>query len=300
MADLFNRHSDSELAAAYQHCVTLARGSGSNFFFAFHSLPKQMFREMCALYSYMRLTDDLGDDESVSIEERRRQLLEWRTDLRSAFEMQKSSSPVLLAIADVALRKEIPISLLEAVIDGVESDLSPVTFPTFSDLNAYCYQVAGVVGLCCLKIWGYDQDATGVDDIAKDCGTAFQLTNILRDLAEDAQRGRLYFPLEDLEQFEMTQAELFSGVNDAKFHAFMSFQSERAWGYYRNALPLLSHVSPTGRNILSGFIDAYSSLLKRIEKNNYDVFSERIRLSKLQKLGIVSRSILRIPRRIQV
>ncbi len=254
---------------------------------------------MCVLYAYMRLTDDLGDDESVPIEARRQQLQEWRDQLRLAVQGEGCSDPVLMAIADVSKRNEIPLSLLEAVVDGVESDLSAMTFTTFSELNQYCYQVAGVVGLCCLKIWGYEESGA-TNTMAKDCGTAFQLTNIMRDLAEDAQRGRLYFPCEDLEQFELTQAELFSGTMDSKFHAFMSFQSQRVWSYYRSAMPLLDHVSPTGRNILSGFIDAYSSLLKQIEKNNYDVFSQRVQLSRLKKLGIASRSMFRLPRRIHI
>lgn len=285
---------------AYQHCEMLARGSGSNFFFAFYSLPRAMFREMCVLYAYMRVTDDLGDDETLSLDQRRKNLTQWKESLKQATRDGMSEDLILQAMVDVARRKEIPESYLLEVIDGVESDLTPREFQTFEQLNGYCYQVAGVVGLCCLKIWGYREDVADVHQQAIDCGTAFQLTNILRDLAEDSQRDRVYLPTEDLERFQLTRADVIAATMTDSFRSLMQDQVAKAWGYYRNALPLLDCVSADGRVMLSGFLQAYSLLLKKIESRNYDVFSERIGLSRRRKLMIAGRSFLRIPAKITI
>lgn len=259
-----------------------------------------MFRDMCVLYSYMRVTDNLGDDETLPLDQRRQKLRLWQTDLRDAFAGKPAADPVLTAMVDVALRREIDPSLLEEVIVGVESDLSPREFVTFDELNQYCYQVAGVVGLCCLRIWGCPKVLSSTHQQALDCGTAFQLTNILRDLAEDAQRGRLYLPVEELEEFGISRADLFQGVQSEAFRELMMFQVERAWSFYRKAMPLLEIVSNEGRPILSGFMRAYSSLLKQIQQRGYDVFSERIRLSRGQKLLIAGRSMLRLSGKVSI
>lgn len=261
-----------------------------------------MYSDMCALYAYMRITDDLGDDESLSLIERQKQLQLWRDQLRQAFEETTPDQPVLTAIADVARRREISLSLLEEVINGVESDLSPVLFQTFQELEHYCYQVAGVVGICCLKIWGCRPDIswTKIESLAIDCGTALQLTNILRDLKEDADRGRLYLPCEDLEQFQLTRDALTSLPISEPFRLMMNFQVNRTWDYYRRALPLVDLVSDAGRPILCGFLNAYSRLLKQIENHQYDVISQRIRLSRLSKLMIAGRSVFRCPARLNI
>lgn len=293
-----NREKD--LDAAYLHCVKLARGSGSNFFFAFYSLPKQMFREMCALYAYMRLTDDMGDDESSTFAERREKLKTWRERLQASYQGQTVNDPVLLAIVDVAHKRGISKEVLEEVINGVESDLAHVQFRTFEELNSYCYQVAGVVGICCLKVWGCDFSQSEIQQQAIDCGTAFQLTNILRDLGEDTQRNRLYIPIEEMERFKLTRDHFSNGVVNESFKEFMRFQVERAWAYYRKAMPLLDNVSPTGKPILSGFFQAYIALLRGIEQREYDVFSSRVRLSKFKKATIVFSSVLRISPTIKI
>ncbi|TWT55824.1 All-trans-phytoene synthase [Thalassoglobus neptunius] len=285
--------TSTQLETAYRHCERLARNSGSNFYCAFLSLPRPMFREMCVLYSFMRVTDNIGDDEDLELSLRRQKLLEWRTQVHEAFDTGTSSEPILLALRDVAARKEIPLERFLDVIDGVESDLVPRRFQTFDQLEHYCYQVAGAVGLCCIGIWGYSgQDA---EQFAIDCGTAFQLTNILRDLSEDSERGRLYLPLEDLEQFNYSPDDLADQRQSPSFKQLMEFEVERAWSYYRKALPLLECVSPDGRRILRGFFGTYSELLHEIEHRNYDVFSGRVRLSRWKKWSVAMRSLLSLP-----
>ncbi len=255
---------------------------------------------MCVLYAFMRITDDIGDDETLSLDQRRENLASWKESLQQATREGTSDDLILHAMLDVARRKEIPESYLLEVIDGVEADLAPREFQTFEELNGYCYKVAGVVGLCCLKIWGYDEDTPGVEQRAIDCGTAFQLTNILRDIAEDAHRERVYLPTEDLVRFGLTRSDVLAAAMTDSFRSLMLFQVEKAWGYYRNALPLLENVSVDGRIMLSGFLQAYSLLLKKIESRSYDVFSERIQLSRRRKLMIAGRSFLRIPARITI
>lgn len=259
-----------------------------------------MFRDMCALYAFMRTTDDLGDDESLSLAERRQKLSDWRTQLQHGMDENSSRNPVILAIADVALRNAIPQNWLFEVIDGVASDLSARSFPTFAALEQYCYQVAGVVGLCCLRIWGYDSCDGQAEQQAIDCGTAFQLTNILRDLQEDARRGRVYLPTEDLTRFGVRNSLDLHTKANTQLEELLRFEVDRCWSYYRKALPLLDSVSDAGRPILSGFFQAYSSLLHRIEAAGCDVLSRRIGLSKYQKATIAVRSLFRRPAKIVI
>lgn len=290
-----NPRHQQDLKSAYRDCERIARTSGSSFYCAFLSLPREMFRQMCVVYAFMRVTDDLGDNERLPVSERTARLTNWRSELESQFWSHDSENPVLQAVVDVAQKQNISLDLLMTVIDGVESDLTPRRFPSFEELEKYCYQVAGAVGLCCLKIWGYDRDAA--EPLAIACGTAFQLTNILRDLGEDAERGRCYLPEDDLVRFRVSPEQLIDGRTNAEFRELMQFEVARAWMYYRRAEPLLGMVSTPGRRILSGFLASYSSLLRQIEACNYDVFSRRIRLSRWKKSSIAIRSLLGLPHR---
>ena len=254
-----------------------------------------MFRQMCVIYAFMRVTDDLGDAGGISFENRQTRLNNWRAQVTCVFEGRDLDHPVLKALQDVVQITHIPQELLQTVIDGVESDLIPRHIQTFPELEEYCYQVAGAVGLCCLKIWGYETEAA--EPLAIDCGTAFQLTNILRDIREDTVRGRCYLPKEDLDRFGATVNGLSRGKMTSEFRVLMEFEVERTWSYYRRALPLLDIVSPPGRKILSGFFASYSSLLRQIQVHNYDVFSRRIRLSRWKKLSIAIHSTLGLSNR---
>ena len=180
------------VAESYRHSCAVARRTGRNFYYSFLPLPRPLARDMCVLYAFLRKTDDLGDELGFPVEERAQQLEEWRQDLDAALAGDPGDDPVLPALADVVRRHRVSPAWLHAVIDGVASDLQPRTFETFDQLKCYTYQVAGAVGLCCIEIWGH----AGGDSSARaiDCGTAFQLTNILRDLAEDAAVDRVYLP----------------------------------------------------------------------------------------------------------
>lgn len=279
------------MARSFQECQTLARRSGSNFYYTFLTLPRDLFRDTCVLYAYMRLTDDLGDAAGFTIEQRRESLKHWREQLHSAFQ-GVTSQGVFPALVDVARRKQIPCQALAEVICGVETDLDPQAFPTFAELERYCYQVAGVVGECCIRIWGFDGEEALKH--ARACGTAFQLTNILRDLAEDSTLGRCYLPLDDLQRFQYDETQLRAQVRNAAFVELMRFQAGRAWSYYNEAARLPPHLTPPGQRILAAMLETYGGLLREIERRDYDVFRSRVSLPSWKKWLIVGRSLLPI------
>jgi phytoene synthase len=176
------------------------------------------------------------------------------------------------------------------MIDGVASDLEPRRFQTFDQLYRYCYQVASVVGLTIIHIFGFD--TRSALPLAEKCGVAFQLTNILRDIREDAGNGRVYLPLEDLARFGVTEADLRAGNRSDAFLQLMRFEAARARGYYSEAAPLLDLIHPRSRPSLWALVSIYSGLLDRIERTGYDVFTRRVRLSSLEKSWIVVRALV--------
>lgn len=307
------------VADSYRFCQKMAKGAAKNFYYSFRGLPPDQFRAMCVLYSYMRTCDDIGDDESVSIEERRRLLAAWKDVARqtletdapietfSSLERNPASGAtwdkgfsVLPALRDMVAAYQIPHQYFFDVIDGVSRDLWPTAndqttftarYQTFDELADYCYHVAGVVGLCCIHIWGIEDERAL--ERAVDCGLAFQLTNIMRDLAEDAAAGRLYLPAEDLSRFGYSTEQLQRHeINDA-FRDLMQFQADRAARYYERAQELFGYISPTGRPILSAMIRIYRGLLNEIVRRQYDVFRKRISLPTWRKLLIAADAVIR-------
>jgi phytoene synthase len=272
------------LGESYEYCRTLARRTGRNFYYSFLTLPRRLAADMCVLYAFLRLTDDLGDDTDVSISDRAVRLGQWRRDMVGALEGQPTTNPVFPALVDIVKRHQVPVRNLHDVIDGVASDLLPRVIRTFQDLEQYTYQVAGAVGLCCIQIWGYDDPRAC--KLAVDCGTAFQLTNILRDLGEDAQMGRVYLPQEDLERFDYSLDDLQAGRRDERFVELMRFETQRAREYYGRAEGIMAYLSRPGRRIQAAMMEIYRGLLDEIERRNFDVYSKRVSLSKFRKLRI--------------
>ena len=280
----------SELDDSYAWCRALARKTAGNFYYSFLTLPADQFRSMCALYAFMRVTDDLGDSP-LPATDRAANLTDWRSKLRTALKGDLVDHPGLPALADVVARRQVPAEHLEAVITGVEMDLGPVELQAFEDLERYCYHVAGAVGLACIHVWGFHDDRAV--PAAIDCGLAFQLTNILRDLGEDAQLGRTYLPKCDLEQFGLTAVDLANGVRDERFQRLMQFEVDRAKRYYERARPLLGYIDPSARPVLDAMQRIYGGLLAEIERRRYDVFSRRVQLSKWRKLSIAAGAVAR-------
>ncbi len=272
-------------------CQRLARQTAKNFYYSFLVLPRAKRRAMCALYAFLRHTDDLGDG-SQPVEARRAALVEWRRSLDRALAGEFDQA-IFPALADTVACYDIPPGYLHAVIDGVEMDLDERTYETFDDLADYCYKVASVVGLVCIHIWGF----RGVEALepARKCGIAFQLTNILRDLKEDAGRGRVYLPQVDLRRFEYTLDDLRSEARDGRFTALMHFEIDRAEHFYRDAAELHAYLEPDGQAIYGAMTAIYHALLVEIKRRDGDVFSSRVSLSAWRKLGIAARWLLPRP-----
>ena len=275
------------LAASYGYCERLAHAQAGNFYHAFRLLPNDQRRAMCALYSFMRVADDLTD-EAGAVDDKRAALETWRRQLHEAL-TGNYCHPLHPAFHHAVERYRIPLPYLEAVLDGVGMDLDTDRYETFAELYSYCYRVASAVGLACIHIWGFRGE--GVEALAESAGIAFQLTNILRDLGEDAARGRVYLPREDLERFGYSEIELRQGTRDGRFVELMRFQVRRANGYYDAALPLAGLLRPAGRAVFVAMLRTYRGLLDEIVRRDYDVFSTRVRLSRLYKLWLAARAL---------
>jgi len=276
-----------DLEQSYRHCREVARSRAKNFYYSFLLLPREQRDAMCAVYAFMRYCDDLSDEPGAS----REPLERWRTALDHALAGRYDGHPTLPAFDDTVKRYRIPRQYFHEMIDGVSSDLEPRRIGVFSELYRYCYQVASVVGLTTIHIFGFDSPSAL--PLAEKCGVAFQLTNILRDVREDAGRGRIYLPEEDLARFGVSAADLEAGRHTEEFTNLMRFEAARARAYYDESRPLLEMVSARSRPSLWALVEIYSRLLAKIEAANYDVLSRRIALTALEKSRIVVRAGLR-------
>jgi len=284
------------LRSAYATCRAIAKREAKNFYYAFVALPAARRNAICAVYAFMRQADDLADDESLTREERRRRLDGWRAEWRQSLAGGPTTEPVFLALREAMARFTLPASLLEELVAGVTRDLEPAaagapdTYATFAELYRYCYGVASVVGLVCIRIFGY-QDPRA-EKLAEETGVAFQLTNILRDVAEDAARQRVYLPLENLRAHGVTVEGLLGRAPHrpptAAERALLREIGERAEAYYQSAQQLLPLIAPESRPALWVMVSIYHRLLRRIRRADYDVFSARARVPLAQKLGILA------------
>jgi phytoene synthase len=277
----------TDLERSYRHCRAVARHRARNFYYSFLLLPRAQRNAMCAVYAFMRYSDDLSDEPGATQEP----LDRWRKALDRALVGQYDGHLALPAFHDTVKRYSIPHRYFYEMIDGVTSDLQPRCIQTFDQLYRYCYQVASVVGLTTIHIFGFDSPQAL--PLAEKCGVAFQLTNILRDVREDVERGRIYLPQEDLMRFGVGADDLKRGKPTPQFIELMRFEAGRAREYYQESQPLLGMVHARSRSSLWALIEIYSRLLAKIEASNYDVLSRRIALSALEKSWIVIRAALR-------
>jgi phytoene synthase len=300
------------LDAAYELCRSIAKREAKNFYYAFVALPRARRDAICAIYAFMRQADDLADDESRSRAERSRRLDAWLRDWHGVCHGGDSSDQVFLAVRDAVERFSIPLSLLDELVAGVAMDLEQGvsqlsdaradTYSTFDDLYRYCYLVASVVGLVCIRIFGYSDPRA--EKLAEETGIAFQLTNILRDVAEDAERSRVYLPLEDLAAHGVSLDSLLRRAPGAPLttqeRALLAEIAGRAEKFYQSAQALMPLINRESRPALWVLVRIYHGLLKRIERADYDVFSQRASVSTFEKLwvlgvGLVRMGLARLP-----
>lgn len=278
----------SLLDRSYEHCKHVAKTQARNFYYSFTVLPPEKKAAMCAIYAFMRYSDDISDEAALNID-RRALLPKWRDALDRAFEGDYGDSLILPAFHDTAVRCAIPKRFFHDLIDGTEMDLTLTRYATFQDLYDYCYHVASVVGFVCIHVWGFSGGDAAYAP-AEACGLAFQMTNILRDVKEDAERGRIYLPLEDLQKFGVTEEDLLAGRTDERFHDLMRFEAARAREYYEKAQPLIPMIDPVSRPTFVIMYRIYRGLLDRIEQTGFRVFDERASLSTAKKVGIVAKA----------
>jgi phytoene synthase len=271
-----------DLKASYAFCRNIARTRARNFYYSFLLLSREQRDAMCAIYAFMRYCDDISEGEGASLEAIER----WRRDLDCALQGRYGENALWPAFQDTVERYNIPREYFYEMIAGVSSDLQPKQLQSFDELYRYCYQVASVVGLTIIHIFGFESpDALA---LAEKCGIAFQLTNILRDVREDRENGRIYIPEEDIRRFGADLAK-----HDERFVRLMSFEAQRARAYYDESRPLIALVDPRSRASLWALIEIYRRLLGRIERSNFDVLEKRIRVPTWEKLSILARAALR-------
>lgn len=299
------------LETAYAACEAIARREAKNFYYAFRVLPREKRAAICAVYAFMRHADDLADDERLTLEQRLLNTQQWVKEWHHAARGGATDDPVFIALRDALQRFEISTDLLDQLLHGTMMDLMPGdssalgphverisaggaildAYRNFDDLYQYCYYVASVVGLVCIRIFGYSD--VRAEKLAEETGIAFQLTNILRDVREDVERGRVYLPLEELRKYNVTAEQLFSNGGKRRLtpeeRGLMEMQARRARGYYAAADALLPLISSDGRAALWVLVAIYRRLLERIETARYEVFSARIKVSTAEKLWILLR-----------
>jgi phytoene synthase len=277
----------AQLTMAYSVCRGITRASAKNFYYAFLILPKRKRQALCAVYAFMRRCDDIADDPGLSAAERRHKLDTWLEALHRSQQGNPSDDPILLD--ELALG-----TAMDVVESDVHTPVSPdaacpltVQYETFDDLKLYCRRVASVVGLVCIHIFGYRDPAA--EPLAEQCGLAFQLTNIIRDVKEDAAMGRVYFPGEDLSKFGLSAASLMTASDSAEIRPLLAFEADRAREYYKSGDQLISYISEDSQPALYVLVNIYRKLLEKISGKDYDVFTARVSLTVTEKLRVLAK-----------
>jgi len=272
-----------------QYCQERAAKSGSSFYYSFLFLPPLKRRAITALYAFCREVDDVAD-ECHDIAIARTKLAWWRNEVSNIF-AGRPEHPVGQALAPLVLEFGLPAAEFDEIIAGMEMDLTQNRYADFDQLKLYCHRVAGVVGLLSARIFGYQDVRT--EAYAHDLGLAFQLTNIIRDVGEDARRNRIYLPLAELTRFGVSEADILHGRETENFIKLMAFQGERANQYYAQAFSELPAIDR--KNQRTGLIMAaiYHAVLDEVRQDGYHVLNQRISLTPLRKLWIACRTWLK-------
>jgi len=281
----------NDLHHSYNLCKKITKKEAKNFYYGFLPLPRVKRHAIYALYAYMRRTDDIVDN-TTDLAKARQDLNAWRENTRETLAGNIYNHPIMPAFADTIKQFNIPHHYFFELIDGVEMDLRPRRFNQFPELHNYCYRVASVVGLCCLSIYGYEGDDAKA--FAIDCGIAFQLTNILRDLKEDSLRNRVYIPQEDFERFGYSETSLKEGNMNAACIEMITFEITRAKNYFEKGKQLIPKVHRDCRTALRTLIHIYEGLLHKLEMNKNEILKKRITLSIFEKIKILVMSFLSI------
>ena len=291
-----------QLVMAYSVCKGITRTAAKNFYYAFLVLPRRKREALCAVYAFMRRCDDISDDPSLTIPERRQKLDSWLDSLHRAQQGEPTDDAILLALTDAQRRYSIPAGLLDELAHGTAMDLGDVenapgsdqtaiTYKTFEDLRVYCYRVASVVGLVCIHVFGYRDPAA--ESLAERCGLAFQLTNIIRDVKEDASLGRVYLPEEDLATFDLLPADVLNSPDPVRLRPVLALEADRAREFYLSGQELIPYISEDSQPALWVLVTIYRRLLDKIAEKQYDVFSAKVSLKRREKVRILLQGFIK-------
>jgi phytoene synthase len=281
--------ADAALREDYARCASITRRSSSNFYYAFMLLPAERRQALYSVYAFCRFVDDIADD-AVGDEaggKPAKLLARWREELERVFNGSPTHA-ISRALAYNVRRFAIPRRYFEEIIDGVEMDLGRTRYATFEELRLYCYRVASAVGLVCIEIFGYRNPRTR--EYAENLGIAFQLTNIIRDLSEDAARGRIYLPLEDLARFDVSEDEILRGADTRELRRLLEHEVERARSFYAQAENALAAEDRAAMVCAEAMRSIYRALLERIASKGCGVVGRRHRISTPRKLYLVGRT----------
>ncbi len=261
----------------------IAKQSKSSFYYAFSLLPPEKRDAMNTVYAFCRQTDDIVDDIDDTEEIKYEKLRKWRLELEKAIS-GNSGYFLFNKLIKIIRQFNIPFEPFFELIKGMEMDLQQKRYLNFDDLSLYCYRVASTVGLMCIEIFGYKNKST--KDFAINLGLALQLTNILRDVKIDAEKGRIYLPQDDLVRFDYSENELLNNIYNDNFIRLMKYESDRARNYFDKANYNLTNEDKYSMFAARAMQHIYSKLLQKIEARNYNVFEKKIRVSSLEKVGI--------------
>jgi phytoene synthase len=296
-----------DLAAAYSECRTIAKREAKNFYYGFMALPAHKRDAMCAVYAFMRRADDISDEESITLEDRRVMMQQWLASWHTGTNIAPLDTPVFLAVRDVQQRYGVSDALLDQLVQGTTMDLDPATpegvrrveiadrsidqYETMVALERYCYLVASVVGLTTIRIFGFTDPVA--NSYAEQLGLAFQLTNILRDVREDAERGRVYLPADLMADHQLATANVLTstGVPSDSMRALLAELAARAETLYQAADQLIPLLDADSRAAMRVLVDIYHLLLKRIVAEKFDVFRQRVSVSTARKLAVLAKGL---------
>ena len=267
-----------------EYCQNKAAQSGSSFYYAFLFLPPERRKAITALYAFCREVDDVVD-ETLEPSVARMKLIWWREQVNALYNNPKEAThPVMQALAPHIHTYDLKMTELLAVIDGMEMDLDEVRYQNWDELKNYCWHVASVVGLLSAKIFG--QTTTQTSDYAVKLGLAFQLTNIIRDVGDDARRGRIYLPMDDLDHFQVRPVEILDAQHSDRFEALMHYQTERAYGLYKEAMLALPEQDRRAQRPGLLMTAIYYALLEEIARDRWEVLDKRISLTPIRKFWL--------------
>jgi phytoene synthase len=275
---------------ALAYCRDITRQQAKNFYYAFLFLPRVQREAIYAVYAFCRHSDDIADETQAPATQQAL-LQAWREELERGY-AGRPTHRITQALQQVITTYPIPKHYFEELLRGVEMDLTIQRYATFADLKQYCYRVASVVGLMCIEIFGYTHP--GVQEYARNLGIALQLTNIMRDIREDAERGRIYLPLEDLHAFHYAETAVFQQRYTTEFVALMEFQARRVLEYYRQAEACLLPGDKAGLLAAEIMAGIYQATLRKLARHRYNVFHGRASLPMVHKVSIALRIFTKI------